>query len=81
MKQENLNLLLLVLNRLEVKGENNLNDLLAAIQITKQLIAEVKNNGMDSNRSSGRFDWSISDSGKTHSSTHPTDTKDIGLVE
>lgn len=79
--KEKLNLTLSLLNKIEVKGEANLNDLLAAIQITKQLIAEVKNNGMDSNRSSGRFDWSISDSGKTHSSTHPTDTKDIRPVE
>lgn len=37
------------LNGIEVKGEKNLNNLLVAIQLVKQLIQEENSNGMESN--------------------------------
>lgn len=81
MNRDKLNLILQLLNRIEVKGEPNLNDLLAVIQLTKQLIAEVNNNGMDSNRGACSSSGAVPNNRQTHSTAHSTNVEDTRPVE
>lgn len=46
--EKKLRMILVLLNGIEIKGEKNLNDMLAAIQMTRDLLKE-NSNGMDSN--------------------------------
>ena len=82
MDRNKLNLILQLLNKVETKGEQSLNDLLASIQLTKQLLAEVnQTNGMDYSRSIGGVNRALHNSGETNHTTHPIDTEDIRPVE